>query len=117
MKYFVRTAAVLSVFAAILLGCKTNVTTPIAVTGVTLDKPTVSLVAGTSTTLTATVLPANAANKTVAWSSDKSEIASVDKNGTVTAHKVGEAVITVKSEDGGKTASCKVRVLTRYTIT
>ena len=89
----------------------------VAVTGVTLDKPTVSLVAGTSTTLTATVLPANAANKTVAWSSDKPAIASVDKNGTVTAHKAGEAVIIVTTEDGGKTASCKVRVLTRYTIT
>ena len=116
-KLLSRLAAVLCVFAAILLGCKTNVTTPIAVTGVTLDKPTVSLVAGTSTTLTATVLPANAANKTVTWSSDQTAIASVDKDGTVTAHKVGEAVITVKSEDGGKTASCKVRVLTRYTIT
>ena len=90
----------------------------VAVTGVTLDKPTVSLVAGTSTTLTATVLPANATNKKVAWSSDKPAIASVDKNGTVTAHKIGEAVITVKSEDGGKTASCTVTVsLTEYAIT
>ncbi|MGI5098436.1 SUMF1/EgtB/PvdO family nonheme iron enzyme [Treponema vincentii] len=90
----------------------------VAVTGVTLDKPTVSLVAGTSTTLTATVLPANATNKTVTWSSDKPAIASVDKNGTVTAHKAGEAVITVKSEDGAKTASCTVTVsLTEYVIT
>ena len=80
----------------------------VAVTGVTLDKPTVSLVAGTSTTLTATVLPANATNKKVAWSSDKPAIASVDKNGTVTAHKAGEAVIIVTTEDGGKTASCTV---------
>ena len=118
MKYFVRTAAVLCVFAAILLGCKTNVTTSIAVTGVTLDKPTVSLVAGTSTTLTATVLPANATNKTVTWSSDKPDVAAVNKDGNVTAHKAGEAVITVKSEDGGKTASCTVTVsLTEYVIT
>ncbi|EPF28595.1 hypothetical protein HMPREF9195_01291 [Treponema medium ATCC 700293] len=93
----------------------------VAVTGVTLDKPTVSLVAGTSTTLTATVLPANATNKTVAWSSDKPAIASVDKNGTVTAHKAGEAIIIVTTEDGGKTASCKVNVTakppTTYKIT
>ncbi|QSH92275.1 hypothetical protein C5N99_07330 [Treponema medium] len=93
----------------------------VAVTGVTLDKPTVSLVAGTSTTLTATVLPANATNKTVAWSSDKPAIASVDKNGTVTAHKAGEAVIIVTTEDGGKTASCKVNVTakppTTYKVT
>ena len=92
---------------AFVVSCKGNVTTPIAVTGVTLDKSTVSLVAGTNATLTATVAPANAANKKVTWSSDKPEIASVDAKGTVTAHKVGEAVITVKSEDGGKTASCK----------
>ena len=95
---------------AFTVSCKTNVTTSIAVSGVTLDKATVSLVAGTSTTLTATVLPANATNKTVTWSSDKPDVAAVDKDGKVTAQKAGEAVITVKSEDGGKTASCKVTV-------
>ena len=116
MKYFVRTAAVLSVFAAILLGCKTNVTTPIAVTGVTLDKPTVSLVAGTNTTLIATVVPANAANKKVTWSSDKPEIASVDAKGTVTAHKAGAAVITVETDEGAKTASCKVTVTAKAAV-
>ena len=102
---------------AFVVSCKGNVTTPIAVTGVTLDKSTVSLVAGTNATLTATVAPANAANKKVTWSSDKPEIASVDAKGTVTAHKAGAAVITVETEEGSKTASCKVRVLTRYTIT
>ena len=97
---------------------KAKLPSAVAVTGVTLDKPTVSLVAGPSTTLTATVLPANATNKKVAWSSDKPAIASVDKNGTVTAHKAGEAVITVKSEDGAKTASCTVTVtLPEYAIT
>ena len=117
MKYFVRTAAVLCVFADILLGCKANVSTPIAVTSVMLDKATVTLVEQETVTLKATVLPANAANKTVAWSSNKPGIASVDANGTVTAHKAGDAVITVETEDGGKAASCTVRVLTRYTIT
>ncbi len=102
---------------AFTVSCKANVSTPIAVSGVTLDKATVILVEQETVTLKVTVVPANATNKTVAWSSDKPAIASVDKNGKVTAHKAGEAVITVKSEDGGKTASCKVRVLTRYTIT
>ena len=110
MKYFIRTAAVLSVLVAILLGCKTNVSAPVAVTSVTLDKTNVSLVAETNTTLTATVLPANAANKKLTWSSDKPTIASVDAKGTVTAHKAGTAVITVETEDGGKTTSCKVTV-------
>ena len=90
----------------------------VAVTGVMLDKPTVSLVAGTSTTLTATVLPANATNKAVTWSSNKADVAAVDKDGKVTAHKAGEAVITVKSEDGAKTASCTVTVTpTTYKVT
>lgn len=110
MKYFVRTAAVLCVFAAILLGCKANVSTPIAVTSVMLDKATVTLVEQETVTLKATVLPANAANKTVAWSSNKPGIASVDANGTVTAHKAGEAIITVKTEDSSKAAECKVTV-------
>ena len=110
MKYFVRTAAVLCVFADILLGCKANVSTPIAVTSVMLDKATVTLVEQETVTLKATVLPANAANKTVAWSSNKPGIASVDANGTVTAHKAGEAIITVKTEDSSKAAECKVTV-------
>ena len=95
---------------AFTVSCKANVSTPIAVSGVTLDKATVILVEQETVTLKVTVVPANATNKTVAWSSDKPAIASVDKNGKVTAHKAGEAVITVKSEDGGKTASCKVTV-------
>ena len=103
-------AAVLCVFAAILLGCKTNVTTSIAVTGVTLDKATVTLIEQETVTLKATVKPANAANKKVTWSSDKPDVAAVDKDGKVTAHKAGEATITVTTTDGGKTASCKVTV-------
>ena len=116
-KLLSRLAAVLCVFAAILLGCKGNVNTPIAVTGVTLDKATVTLVEQETVTLKATVKPANAANKKVTWSSDKPDVAAVDKDGKVTAHKAGEAVVTVKTEDGDKVASCTVRVLTRYTIT
>ena len=121
MKYFVRTAAVLCVFAAILLGCKGNVSTPIAVTSVTLDKATVTLVEQETVTLKATVKPEKAANKAVTWSSNKPDVAAVDKDGKVTAHKAGEAVITVKSEDGAKTASCKVNVTakppTTYKVT
>ena len=103
---------------AFTVSCKANVSTPIAVSGVTLDKATVTLVAQETVTLKATVAPTNATNKTVSWSSDKPDIASVDATGKVTAKKAGEAVITVKSEDGGKTASCKVTVsLTEYAIT
>ena len=89
----------------------------VAVTGVTLDQATVTLVEQETVTLKATVKPEKATNKAVTWSSNKPDVAAVDKDGKVTAHKAGEAVVTVKTEDGDKVASCTVRVLTRYTIT
>ena len=80
------------------------------VTEVTLDKTELTLTEGGTETLTATVKPDNADNRKVTWSSDKTEIATVDGAGKVTAVKAGEAVVTVTTEDGGKTASCKVTV-------
>ena len=80
------------------------------VTEVTLDKTELTLTEGETGTLTATVRPDNADNRKVTWSSDKTEIATVDGDGKVTAVKAGEAVVTVTTEDGGKTATCKVTV-------
>lgn len=80
------------------------------VTDVSLDRTELTLTEGETETLTATVKPDNADNKKVTWSSDKTEIATVDGAGKVTAVKPGEAVITVTTEDGGKTATCKVTV-------
>ena len=80
------------------------------VTEVTLDKTELTLTEGETETLTATVRPDNADNRKVTWSSDKTEVATVDGDGRVTAVKSGEAVVTVTTEDGGKTASCKVTV-------
>lgn len=89
-----------------------NVTKPseiIRVTGVTLDKTSLSLQVGSTYQLTATVYPDNATNKNVTWTSSNSSIATVD-NGLVTAKAIGTAVITVTTEDGNKTASCTVTV-------
>ena len=80
------------------------------VTEVTLDRTELTLTEGETETLTATVRPDNADNKKVKWSSDKTEVATVDGAGRVTAVKAGEAVVTVTTEDGGKTATCKVTV-------
>ena len=80
------------------------------VTEVTLDKTELTLTEGETETLTATVKPDNADNKKVKWSSDKTDVATVDGAGRVTAVKAGEAVVTVTTEDGGKTATCKVTV-------
>ena len=76
----------------------------------TLNKTSTSIQVGGTETLTATVSPKDAANKKVTWKSSNAAIASVDANGKVTAVKVGEATITVTTEDGGKTATCKVTV-------
>jgi hypothetical protein len=81
----------------------------VAVTGVTLNKSSLPLVVGGSSTLTATVAPSNATNKAVTWSSTNASIASVN-NGTVTAVAAGSATITVNTVDGGKTATCSVTV-------
>ena len=91
--------------------CKVTVSDKeIKVTGVKLNKSETSLLVGGNETLTATVLPEDATNQNVTWKSDKPEIATVDANGKVTGVKAGEATITVTTEDGGKTATCKVTV-------
>lgn len=76
---------------------------------VSLNKTQATLEEGGETTLTATVLPANAANRTVAWSSSAPSVASVGENGKVTAKSSGTAVITAATVNG-KTASCTFTV-------
>ena len=83
----------------------------VSVTGVSLNNKTLSLTKGKTALLSATVLPSNAANKNVAWTSSNTKIASVDNDGKVTAVAPGTATITVKTKDGSKTASCTVTVL------
>ena len=85
----------------------------VAVTGVTLNKSTLSLIEGTSETLTATITPADATDKELTWTSSDATVATVDANGKVTAVKAGEATVTVTTRDGGKTATCRVTVSDR----
>lgn len=66
--------------------------------------------------LTATVLPANAYDKSVVWSSSNNKIATVDQTGKVTAVGSGNAVITVKTKVGGVYAQCKVTVLKKVEV-
>ncbi len=95
---------------AILSGCKDDDEIVNKVTGVTLNKTTLTLVEATSETLVATIQPEEATNKTITWRSSDNTIATVDNNGLVTALKAGNTTITVTTEDGNKTASCKVTV-------
>ena len=100
----------LSTIASTLVDVPEFTTLPISVTGVTLDKATLSLETGKTGQLTASVAPTNATNKAVSWSSDTTAVATVDKTGKVTAVKAGTAKITVKTTDGSKTAVCTVTV-------
>lgn len=79
------------------------------VTGVTLDKQTDSIEVGETTTLTETVAPSNATDKSVSWSTSNSSVATVS-GGVVTGVSAGSARITVTTNDGGYTAYCDVTV-------
>lgn len=85
-------------------------TKPINVTGVTLDKTTLSLEEGATDNLVATVAPSTATNKAVSYTSSNTDVATVDGNGQVTAVASGTANIEVTTEDGGKTATSTVTV-------
>ena len=60
--------------------------------------------------LTSTIQPSNATNQNVTWTSSNSSVATVNNNGLVTAMAAGSAIITVKTVDGNKTATCSVSV-------
>lgn len=92
----------------------TGTTETTAVTGVSVDLDEVTLRAGQTTKLTATVSPSNATNKSVTWKSSNTAVATVS-NGTITAKAGGTATITCTTADGGYTASCKVTVTTSVT--
>ena len=97
--------------------CKVQVSPAnVPVTGVELDATELELEVGGTAVLTATVLPENATDKTVTWTSSAPDIASVDENGTISGLSAGNAVITVTTTDGGKTAECKITVATSSTI-
>ena len=82
----------------------------VAVTGVTLDKTTLTLLEGETWDLVATVEPDNAENKDLTWSVDDESILSVDQNGKVMGLLEGSAKVIVTTEDGNFTADCVVTV-------
>jgi len=88
----------------------TNPDNTVAVTGVSLNKSSISLIVDDSETLTATITPSNATNKNVTWSSSNTTVAKVSTSGIVTAVAAGTATITVTTVDGSKKANCSVTV-------
>jgi len=83
----------------------------VPVTGVSLNRSSCSLDQGASISLQATVLPLDATDQRVNWSSSNPAVAAVSGSGVVSANAPGQAVITATTVDGGFTAVCTVEVL------
>lgn len=99
----------ISFLLLILISCNKEEITAIKVTDVSLSKMSINLTPGETESLIATVLPTNATNQNLTWSSDQPSIASV-VDGKVTAISVGIAIITVNSEEGSIQATCTITV-------
>ena len=83
----------------------------VAVTGVKLSAIGIELPVGGSKRLSTTITPSNATNKAVTWSSDNTSVAAVNSSGLITAKGEGTATVTVRTDDGGYTATCKITVV------
>jgi hypothetical protein len=105
MKKILYSLMILSLVFAV--SCKKD---EVAVTGVELNHSSYNLNMSGTLTLVATVLPTNADNKKVTWSSSNTDVATVT-NGIVTPVSLGTSTITVTTVDGGKTATCDVTVV------
>ena len=83
----------------------------IYVNSISLNETSVSLTEGSTKQLQATVLPSNATDKSVSWSSSNNSVAQVSSSGLVTAESIGTATITCKANDGsGASATCSITV-------
>ena len=81
------------------------------ITSISLDKTSISLSEGQEQTLSATILPSNAYDKSLMWTSSDESVATVDGNGRVSAKSKGSATIKAEAKDGsGKSVSCSVTV-------
>lgn len=92
-------------------------TSPVAVTSVSLDQTSKTIGVGDSFTLTPTISPSNATDKTVSWTSSAPSKASVTSAGVVSGVAAGSATITVTTTDGSKTATCDVTVKAKHSVT
>ena len=91
-----------------------NKETEVNIESVTLNKTTISIKEGSSYTLSATITPSNATNKSLIWKSDNEKVATVS-NGVIKGISEGTATITVTTEDGNYSDTCKVTVTKKET--
>ena len=104
----------LSAFAIVALLCIAcggdDAPTTVPVSGIKLDKSALSLEIGEKATVTATIAPADATNKSITWSTANQTIATVN-NGVVTGVATGETTLTAKTNDGGYSVTIPVKVV------
>ena len=109
-KFFALFTILLSISLITTYSCKKEKVKSVSVTEVGLNKTSTTLIEGETETLVATVMPENATDKSVVWESGNESAATVSQEGLVTAVGEGKATITVKTNDGGFSASCEVTV-------
>ena len=109
-KFFALFTILLSISLITTYSCKKEKVKSVSVTEVRLNKTSTTLIEGETETLVATVTPENATDKSVVWESGNESAATVSQEGLVTAVGEGKAAITVKTNDGGFSASCEVTV-------
>ncbi|MEA4935465.1 MAG: Ig-like domain-containing protein [Paludibacter sp.] len=98
----------LCVFLCLTSGCQDEIENPVS--SVTLDQSNVTIVIGSSLQLIATIAPSNATNKELIWNSSNTSVATVNE-GQIKALNIGTAIITVRSNDRNKTATCVITVV------
>ena len=109
MRRLLKFMSVCVIFAA-AFSCTDPVQEGVEVAGVSLDKNELRLEVGESGNLVATVVPSNADDKSVVWSSQDENVAVVSESGVVTGAAVGKTAVVVTTVDGGFTAECAVEV-------
>ena len=102
--------ALIAIIGYSFSSCRQPTDPKISVTGVSLNKSTLSMVIGSTADLIPTIQPENATYKYVNWTSSNKAVATVNTAGKVTAITAGTTIITVITEDGDKSASCTVTV-------
>jgi hypothetical protein len=91
--------------------------TDVVVTGIKIDQEEIRMLLDDTAPLTAAIVPADASNQVIIWSSSNNHIASVSNDGQITANAVGTATITAKTQEGRFTTSCTVFVKKKMEIT
>ncbi len=110
MKKIIWTFLSLFVLLIGIASCSSNDNDDVAVTGLSLDQSTLTIVKGETAKLNAVISPDNATDRTVTWQSSNVAVATVDQNGNVKGIGGGQTVVTAASADGKCFASCIINV-------